>query len=1205
MLNTLAMNLSSLIADTKKDGFVDVTQAYNKIINSIKEAEEAAKMAEKAADDSLEKIKGQNLSQIANTLKNHSVELKDEVEKLSDEVNNDLKPQLEDAKKRLDDAKTKRVQAMKDLEAFQNNFNFTTNVTQEIDEAKRVADRANTTATQVNDALRPIKEQLDKWQQTYGDANATNDDINSALMDANNTVNKLGEAIPTLLKKLDELQNHSTQMPNISENINRIRQLIQQARNAASKVSVPVKFNGVSGVQVRTPPNVADLAAYTSLRFYITLPEAARARRQDDSTKQFVFYLGNKDSSKEFLGMALEGKRLRWYFNVGGETAHVLMAEDVQSGGDFNSVALERILQYGQMSMSSEASEGDQRVTKAYVEAAGDQGLLNLLTDDTVFYVGGYPSTFKPPSPLALPNFKGCIELDTLNEDVLSLYNFEKIFKLNTTEEKPCGRSKPSLPKAWVNDAAYFDGTGFAEVTFTDESARIQRFDQEIKLLSHKGILLLLHNGDQFLCLAVLQGRLKVFYDFGSSLVELPPKEPTSDFLKIADGDSKALEIIIMRSTNRVVVRSSRNNLYNHQFSESIPPFSGSYYLGGVPEHKMPEKLKAQFSRQGSVKACFRNVKAQGSHIELRRMPNSGVSFGCDSDLLVAREAHFTGQSYLDLDLSNIPSLRDNFYASFSFRTDKTDGLMFYHRDQEGVCQAFLHDGHVVVRAGNSEIRTQKTYNDDNSHNVAIYNNINGIRLYLDDVMEKTKESPLINSRGRSVTATGGGTFLGGTPDQGLTNLTGCLSNVFIKRETSPQMVLNLLKVKENVNVPLSCPAAKKPQQIVAAQPKHSNKHKGKHKKPSGSRSRNTRESCQGEPSDLETGATHFSGSTHSYQRYDSLPSSLSSTPHISMAVKINSSDGLVFYAAGGQRGGAVMSLGVSDGHLLLLLDGGKRKASLRSRKKYNDGRWHTVFIKREGEKISLIVDGISAQSKRMPGGDRTRLTGPLYVGGVPARLTAPGSGGFIGCVRDLTLNEAPAGSPAHSQGTVPCFQNPLQPGVYFSGEGGHLIIDESLVLGRDLEIQLEVRPISDSGLLLHAGMSPDHHLSLVLSQGEVIASVNSGKGETSTSFTPEEPLCNGHWHTITVVKKNNVLQLHVDGASEHSVGPRQSRSAGAKETVYLGGVPSGVTVPGLPTGLPAFQGCVRQATINRRPAMLSKPLAVFGAVGTQGCPHM
>lgn len=61
------------------------------------------------------------------------------------------------------------------------------------------------------------------------------------------------------------------------------------------------------------------------------------------------------------------------------------------------------------------------------------------------------------------------------------------------------------------------------------------------------------------------------------------------------------------------------------------------------------------------------------------------------------------------------------------------------------------------------------------------------------------------------------------------------------------------------------------------------------------------------------------------------------------MALRINSSDGLVLYAAGGHRGGAVMSLSVSDGHMLLLLDGGKRKVSLRSRKKCDDDQWHTV----------------------------------------------------------------------------------------------------------------------------------------------------------------------------------------------------------------------------------------------------------------------
>lgn len=50
-------------------------------------------------------------------------------------------------------------------------------------------------------------------------------------------------------------------------------------------------------------------------------------------------------------------------------------------------------------------------------------------------------------------------------------------------------------------------------------------------------------------------------------------------------------------------------------------------------------RLKSLFPKQGSLKGCFRNVKAQNSHIDLKRMTSSGVSFGCNSDLLVGKLA--------------------------------------------------------------------------------------------------------------------------------------------------------------------------------------------------------------------------------------------------------------------------------------------------------------------------------------------------------------------------------------------------------------------------------------------------------------------------------------------------------------------------------------------------------------------------------------
>lgn len=54
------------------------------------------------------------------------------------------------------------------------------------------------------------------------------------------------------------------------------------------------------------------------------------------------------------------------------------------------------------------------------------------------------------------------------------------------------------------------------------------------------------------------------------------------------------------------------------------------------------------------------------------------------------------------------------------------------------------------------------------------------MRLYMDDVREQGKEGIRLDSR--RIGSLEGSTFLGGMPDHGLQNLTGCISNVFIKR---------------------------------------------------------------------------------------------------------------------------------------------------------------------------------------------------------------------------------------------------------------------------------------------------------------------------------------------------------------------------------------------------------------------------------------
>lgn len=54
-------------------------------------------------------------------------------------------------------------------------------------------------------------------------------------------------------------------------------------------------------------------------------------------------------------------------------------------------------------------------------------------------------------------------------------------------------RPKPTLTQPWIEDAAYFDGTGYAEIT-PKPGCSNARFDLDVKLVSQNGILLLFRN---------------------------------------------------------------------------------------------------------------------------------------------------------------------------------------------------------------------------------------------------------------------------------------------------------------------------------------------------------------------------------------------------------------------------------------------------------------------------------------------------------------------------------------------------------------------------------------------------------------------------------------------------------------------------------------------------------------------------------------
>ncbi|MEQ2217070.1 hypothetical protein XENOCAPTIV_012980 [Xenoophorus captivus] len=311
------------------------------------------------------------------------------------------------------------------------------------------------------------------------------------------------------------------------------------------------------------------------------------------------------------------------------------------------------------------------------------------------------------------------------------------------------------------------------------------------------------------------------------------------------------------------------------------------------------------------------------------------------------------------------------------------------------------------------------------------------LRLYMDDMLEKVNGGRKPSSTSLTFTTPENVTFLGGLPQQNINNLTGCISNVFIKRSIKGS------RRGLAIGAPGS-PARRSCHTLRAERP--------------------TSVAPPTATSDTILWWAR-SGPCESCQYRSPNPTDqwFFHSSHLSLELKINSSDGCVLHAAGRQHGGAAMSLSVLKGHLML-----------------------SMFLR------------------------------------LSAFHVTAGCGGFIGCFRDLKLNAVPAGNP------------------------------------------LEVRPASDSGLLLYAGTSSDQFLSLVLSQGE------------TSSFFLKRPL------TTLSHCFSNYLGL-----------------------LLLFCSPGDFLVAKHPDGFPAFHGCFRHVSINRRPVVLSKPLSVQGAVGTQGCPHM
>ncbi|XP_055472145.1 laminin subunit alpha-4 [Psammomys obesus] len=1218
----LSRNLHSSDMNGLVHKALDASNVYENIANYVSEANETAELALNITDRIYDAVSGIDTQIIyhkdeSDNLLNQARELQAKADSSNEEAVADTSRRVGGALWRKGALRDRLNDAIKRLQATERG-----DAQQRLGQSKLAIEEANKTTMAVQQVTIPMASNLSNWSQNLQTFDSSA--YNTAVDSARDAVRNLTEVVPQLL---DQLRTVEQKRPasNVSASIRRIRELIAQTRSVASKIQVSMMFDGQSAVEVHPKVSVDDLKAFTSISLYMKPPPKKPEQAGSWIADQFVLYLGSKNAKKEYMGLAIKNDNLVYVYNLGTKDVEILLDSKPVSSwpAHFSIVKIERVGKHGKvfLTVPSLSSTAEEKFIKKG-EFAGDDSLLDLSPEDTVFYVGGVPANFKLPASLNLPGYSGCLELATLNNDVASLYNFKHIYNMDPTKSVPCARDKLAFTQSRAA-SYFFDGSSYAvvrDITRRGKFGQVTRFDIEVRTPADNGLVLLLVNGSMFFSLEMRNGYLHVFYDFGFSNGPMH----LEDTLKRAQiNDAKYHEIsIIYHNDKKMILVVDRRHVKSMDNEKKKIPFT-DIYIGGAPQEVLQSRtLRAHPPLDINFRGCMKGFQFQKKDFNLLEQTETlGVGYGCPEDSLISRRAYFNGQSFI-ASIQKI-SFFDGFEGGFNFRTLQPNGLLFYYASGSDVFSISLDNGTVVMDVKGVKVKSaDKQYHDGLPH--LVITSISPTRYEL--VVDKSRHGSKNPTKGKAeqTQVTEKKFYFGGSPvSPQYANFTGCISNAYFTRLDRDVEVEDFQRYSEKVHTSLhECPVESSPLFLLHKKGKNSPKPKtnkqGEQSKdaplwdpvglkiPEQKAPRDSLCHLSNSPRAIEH-AYQYGGTANSRQEFEHVHGDFGEKSQFSIRLKTRSSHGMIFYVSD-QEENDFMTLFLAHGRLVFMFNVGHKKLKIRSQEKYNDGVWHDVIFIREKSSGRLVIDGLRVLEESLPpSGAAWKIKGPIYLGGV-----APGRAvkniqinsvySFSGCLGNLQLNGASITSASQTFSVTPCFEGPMETGTYFSTEGGYVVLDESFNIGLKFEIAFEVRPRSSSGTLVHGHSVNGEYLNVHMKNGQVIVKVNNGVRDFSTSVTPKQNLCDGRWHRITVIRDSNVVQLDVDSEVNHVVGPLNPKPVDHREPVFVGGVPESLLTPRLAPSKP-FTGCIRHFVIDGRPVSFSKAALVSGAVSINSCP--
>ncbi|XP_074838988.1 sex hormone-binding globulin [Carettochelys insculpta] len=328
--------------------------------------------------------------------------------------------------------------------------------------------------------------------------------------------------------------------------------------------------------------------------------------------------------------------------------------------------------------------------------------------------------------------------------------------------------------------------------------------------------------------------------------------------------------------------------------------------------------------------------------------------------------------------------------------------------------------------------------------------------------------------------------------------------------------------------------------------------------------------------------------------------------------------EGVIFFGDLGDSSDWFL-LGLRRGRAEIQLFNNLTTVVVRGGQRLDDGRWHKLRVRNEGNSVLLEADGaelLALSHVLQPITQRAAPHMRIAVGGhlLPApQLLSPLDAALDGCMRRwVWLNQSTTWQqgPPLGGSSKPCFPH-LRPGSFFPGAGlasfplAELANNCAPLNGSwELEVKMGLRAPRQTGLLLAVeGLYRSLALSLVLHPTDMRVRLGN---RTELRLTLPEGPCLDAPLSLQVSPSHLALRLGTHQGSLPSQPPDFQALWAAwldrGTRLFIGGLPEGPETPSPPEWGP-FRGCLRGIRVQGHPLDLDEALFRNDTIWAHSCP--